>query len=132
MGAFVKQGVQTVGTLRVIQHDVVISLPCEIVKGEGLVQSGIQLGNALFHQLLGGGDALDMGADLHIPDLEHVVQGIAMERALGDDRHHGNAQLLHQNAQLSRQGGGAAVEGVARLRVHQHAGLVFLQHIFHT
>ena len=132
VGTLIEDPVQTVCPEGNIDGDAVVPLPCEIVEGEGLVQPGIQLRNGQLLQLLGGGQALDVGADLHIPDLEHVVQGIPVEGALGDDRHHGNTQLLHQNAQLPGQGGGAAVEGVARLGVHQDAGLVGLEHVLHV
>ena len=70
-----------------------------------------------------------MGADLHIPDLQHIVQGIPVECALCDDGDHGHAQLLHENSQLPGQGSGSAVEGIASLRVHEHIGLIDLQHI---
>ena len=87
-----------------IDGDLVIPLPGEIVEGEGLLQQCVQLRHGLFLHFLGGGQALDMGADLHIPDLEHIVQRIPGKRAFRDHGDHRHAQPLHQHAQLPGQG----------------------------
>ena len=129
MRALIQDSVQSVGTEGHVNGDPIVSLPCKVIEGKGLLQQGIQLFHRFFFHFFRRCDALDMGADFDVADLEHVIQGISVEGALGDDGHHRNPQPLHQHTQPLGHGRGAAVKGISRLRIHQNAGLVFPQHI---
>ena len=127
---FIKYALQTVSTIRYINGDFIIPLPCKVIKGKGFFQHCIQFRNGLGLELLRRYHALYMGADLDITHLKHIVHGVSVECTLSDNRHHGHAQALHHNAHSLGQGGGAAIKGVACLRIHDNAGFVHLEHMF--
>ena len=121
VGAFVENAVQPVGTEIFIDDDMVLLLPCKIVKVERGAKRFVKLVHGFFGDFVRSKQAGNVRRNLNLALLQAVIKRVAGERALGmyaDNRH---AQLLQQNAHAARQRRCAAIEGIARLRVHQHA-----------
>ena len=54
MGTAVEDSVQSVCPERLVDGDIVFLLPCKMVKAEGFIQNGIQLGDGFFFDFFGG------------------------------------------------------------------------------
>ena len=124
---------QAVGTEGLSNFDALFLLPLEVVEAEGTVNAVGQLLNGHGLDLLPGVQDVGLCGDLLVlADLELIIKGIPGECAEGLHHHHGDAELLQQDAELPGQGGGGAVKGVTGLGVHQHAGAQGLEAVLHV
>ena len=130
-GAFIQDPVQAVCPERLCDLYALLLLPGKVVKGKGPGQDIIQLLNGFVLYFFSGKEPAYMGAYVHLPLLQAVIQGIPGKGSLRFYKKHRYPHLFQQQPHAPGQGRGPAVKGIAGLRVHKHAAPAFFQGVGH-